>query len=128
MDVIILCGGKGTRLRDETEYKPKPMVEIGGKPILWHIMKIYSFYGIHDFIIGNDLAGAVPVELNVFNLAGQRVAEIAVDAGTSGRFSASWDGTDGSDRLLPPGLYLLRLKVEADEETDVAIAPLPLVY
>ena len=75
-----------------------------------------------------NLAGAVPVELDVFNLAGQRVAEIAVDTGTSGRFSASWDGTDGSDRLLPPGLYLLRLKVEADEETDVAIAPLPLVY
>ena len=47
MDVVILCGGKGTRLSDETTYKPKPLVEIGGKPILWHIMKSYSYYGIN---------------------------------------------------------------------------------
>jgi len=45
MDVVILCGGKGTRLSEETVNKPKPMVEIGGKPILWHIMKTYSHYG-----------------------------------------------------------------------------------
>ena len=50
-DVIILCGGKGTRLSEETVDKPKPMIEIGGKPILWHIMKIYSEHGINDFII-----------------------------------------------------------------------------
>lgn len=49
--VVILCGGKGTRIREETEFKPKPMVEIGNKPILWHIMKIYSFYGFNDFIL-----------------------------------------------------------------------------
>lgn len=49
--VVILCGGLGTRLREETEYKPKPMVEIGGKPILWHIMKIYSTYSFNDFIL-----------------------------------------------------------------------------
>lgn len=51
MKVIILAGGLGTRLSEETELKPKPMVEIGGKPILWHIMKIYSHYGFNDFII-----------------------------------------------------------------------------
>lgn len=51
MKVVILCGGMGTRLREETEHKPKPMVEIGGKPILWHIMKIYSTYGFNDFIL-----------------------------------------------------------------------------
>jgi glucose-1-phosphate cytidylyltransferase len=49
--VVILCGGKGTRIREETEFKPKPMVEIGNKPFLWHIMKIYSFYGFTDFIL-----------------------------------------------------------------------------
>lgn len=49
--VVILCGGMGTRLREETEYKPKPLVEIGGKPILWHIMKIYSSYGFKDFVL-----------------------------------------------------------------------------
>ena len=51
MDVIILCGGKGTRLSEETITKPKPMVEIGGMPILWHIMKIYSYYGYKRFIL-----------------------------------------------------------------------------
>jgi glucose-1-phosphate cytidylyltransferase len=51
MQTVILCGGLGSRLAEETETKPKPMVEIGGKPILWHIMKIYSHYGLNDFII-----------------------------------------------------------------------------
>lgn len=49
--LVILAGGLGTRLTEETEIKPKPMIEIGGKPILWHIMKIYSHYGINEFII-----------------------------------------------------------------------------
>ena len=51
MKVVILAGGKGTRLSEETSVRPKPMVEIGGKPILWHLMKIYSSYGVNDFII-----------------------------------------------------------------------------
>ena len=51
MKAVILAGGLGTRISEETHLKPKPMVEIGGKPILWHIMKTYSFYGINDFII-----------------------------------------------------------------------------
>lgn len=51
MKVVILAGGLGTRLAEETGLKPKPMVEIGGRPILWHIMKIYSHYGFNDFII-----------------------------------------------------------------------------
>ena len=51
MKAVILAGGLGTRISEETALRPKPMVEIGGKPILWHIMKIYSHYGINDFII-----------------------------------------------------------------------------
>ncbi len=51
MKAVILAGGLGTRLGEETAVRPKPMVEIGGKPILWHVMKIYSSYGIHDFVI-----------------------------------------------------------------------------
>jgi len=51
MKVVILCGGFGTRLREETEFKPKPMVNIGGKPLLWHIMKIYAHNGFKDFIL-----------------------------------------------------------------------------
>lgn len=56
---IILCGGTGTRLREETEFKPKPMVEIGGKPILWHIMKIYGHFGYKNFILALGYKGEV---------------------------------------------------------------------
>ena len=51
MKIVILAGGMGTRLSEETDFKPKPMVEIGGKPILWHIMKIYSAYGFNEFVV-----------------------------------------------------------------------------
>ncbi len=51
MKAVILCGGKGTRLREETEYRPKPMVPIGNRPILWHIMKTYAAHGIKDFVL-----------------------------------------------------------------------------
>jgi len=51
LKTVILCGGLGTRLREETEFRPKPMVEIGGRPILWHIMKIYAHYGFRDFVL-----------------------------------------------------------------------------
>jgi len=51
MKVVILCGGEGTRLREETEYKPKPMVTVGGLPIIWHIMKTYSHYGFNEFVL-----------------------------------------------------------------------------
>lgn len=51
MKAVILAGGYGSRLAEETTARPKPLVQVGGKPILWHIMKIYSFYGIHDFVI-----------------------------------------------------------------------------
>jgi glucose-1-phosphate cytidylyltransferase len=57
--VVILCGGMGTRLREETEFKPKPMVDVGGKPILWHIMKIYAHYGFTDFILCLGYKGTV---------------------------------------------------------------------
>ena len=51
MKAVILAGGLGTRISEETHLKPKPMIEIGGKPILWHIMKLYSAHGVHDFVI-----------------------------------------------------------------------------
>jgi len=51
MQTLILCGGMGTRLREETEYRPKPMVEIGGRPILWHIMKSYAVHGYTEFVV-----------------------------------------------------------------------------
>ena len=51
MKVVVLCGGLGTRLREETEFRPKPMVEVGGRPILWHIMKSYAHHGFREFVL-----------------------------------------------------------------------------
>src|SRR5689334_708029 len=51
MKTVILCGGVGTRLREETEFRPKPLVDIGGRPILWHIMKLYAHHGFRDFVL-----------------------------------------------------------------------------
>ena len=51
MKAVILAGGLGTRLSEETHVRPKPMVEIGGRPLLWHIMKTYSFHGVNEFVI-----------------------------------------------------------------------------
>ncbi|MGA8026890.1 MAG: glucose-1-phosphate cytidylyltransferase [Bryobacteraceae bacterium] len=51
MKVVILCGGLGTRMREETEFRPKPLVDIGGRPILWHIMKLYAHHGFRDFVL-----------------------------------------------------------------------------
>ena len=51
MKAVILAGGYGTRISEESHLKPKPMIELGGKPVLWHIMKIYSYYGINEFVI-----------------------------------------------------------------------------
>src|SRR3989338_3486763 len=58
MKTIILCGGIGARLKEETEFKPKPLVEIGGVPVLWHIMKIYNHYGYHDFVLALGYKGS----------------------------------------------------------------------
>ena len=57
MKVVILCGGLGTRLREETEFRPKPMVKIGNRPILWHIMKLYAHYGFKEFILSLGYKG-----------------------------------------------------------------------
>jgi glucose-1-phosphate cytidylyltransferase len=57
IQVVILCGGLGTRLREETEFRPKPMVNIGNRPILWHIMKIYAHYGFREFILALGYKG-----------------------------------------------------------------------
>lgn len=59
MNVVILCGGLGTRLREETEFRPKPMVNIGDRPILWHIMKIYAAYGYKEFVLALGYKGEV---------------------------------------------------------------------
>jgi glucose-1-phosphate cytidylyltransferase len=59
MKVVILCGGLGTRLRDETEFRPKPMVDVAGRPLLWHIMKIYARFGHDEFVLALGYKGEV---------------------------------------------------------------------
>ncbi|PIR95904.1 MAG: glucose-1-phosphate cytidylyltransferase [Candidatus Doudnabacteria bacterium CG10_big_fil_rev_8_21_14_0_10_42_18] len=57
MKVVILCGGEGTRMKEETEFKPKPLVLVGGKPILWHIMKVYAHFGYNEFVLALGYKG-----------------------------------------------------------------------
>ena len=80
MKTLILCGGKGTRLREETEYKPKPMVEIGGRPVLWHIMNIYARAGFKDFILPLGYKGEVIKEY--FYQYKMRNSDFTVDLGS----------------------------------------------
>ena len=81
MKVVIFAGGLGTRISEETDVRPKPMVEIGGKPILWHIMKLYSFYGHNDFIICLGYKGYVIKEyfMNYF----LHNSDISIDLGNN---------------------------------------------
>ena len=77
MKVVILAGGLGTRLSEETELRPKPMVEIGGKPVLWHIMKCYSYYGFNEFVVLTGYKSHMIKEyfINYYN----RYSDITVD-------------------------------------------------
>ena len=80
MKAVILAGGLGTRIAEETDNKPKPMVEIGGRPLLWHIMKIYSHYGINDFIICLGYKGYYIKEF-FFNYY-KHMSDLSIDLGT----------------------------------------------
>ena len=88
MKAVILAGGLGTRLSEETSIKPKPMVEVGGMPILWHIMKIYSQHGVNDFIVCCGYKGHVIKEF--FNSYRLRTSSVRFDL------------NDGSAEFLEP--------------------------
>lgn len=82
MKTVILCGGLGTRLSEETQVKPKPMVEIGGRPMLWHIMKIYERYGLSDFILALGYKGEVIKDYFLNYHARQSDLTVHLKAGT----------------------------------------------
>ena len=84
--VVILAGGQGTRLREETAFRPKPMVEVGGRPILWHVMKIYDHYGFHRFIVPVGYLGHMIKEY--FLSYAQRHVDFTVDTGSGSTASA----------------------------------------
>lgn len=101
MKVVILAGGLGTRLAEETEVKPKPMVEIGGQPILWHIMKHYSHYGFKEFFIALGYKGEVIKRyfLDYHTLKGSMTVDIA-----SGKFEKhQQDSEDWTIHLMDTG-------------------------
>jgi len=76
---VILCGGQGTRIRDASEVLPKPMLPIGGKPMLWHIMKIYSYYGIKDFVLSLGYKGWVIKEFFLNYYA--KISDVTLELG-----------------------------------------------
>ncbi len=91
MKAVILAGGFGTRLSEETGVRPKPMVEIGGKPILWHIMNIYSAYGINEFIIAVGYKAEIIKEYfsNFYSINNN----ITVDLSTGHTSYSRWEST-----------------------------------
>ena len=103
MKVVILAGGFGTRLSEETELRPKPMVEIGGKPILWHIMNIYAAYGLNEFIIALGYKGEFIKEyfLNFYAINNNITIDLATGKNTiHGGKQPNW-----KIHLVDTGLY-----------------------
>lgn len=90
MKVIIFCGGKGTRLKEETEFKPKPMVEIGGIPIMWHIMQRYAHYGFKDFVLPLGYRGDVIKQF--FHGYKTRNSDFTIDLGSGDTTVHNSDG------------------------------------
>ena len=102
MKVAILAGGLGTRLSEETTVKPKPMVEIGGKPLLWHIMKIYAAYGFKEFVIALGYRGEVIKDY--FLNYRYRARSVTVDLGSGHVTIHEGDSEDWIVHLLDTGL------------------------
>lgn len=102
MKVVILCGGQGTRLREETEFRPKPMVEIGGRPILWHIMKVLGHQGLKEFVLALGYKGNVIKEYFLNYEAMNNDIEIRLGA-TGVRFLNGHDEQDYTVSLIDTG-------------------------
>src|SRR5580658_8557991 len=112
MKAVILAGGLGTRLSEETGMRPKPMVEIGGRPILWHIMKIYSQHGINDFVICCGYKGYMIKEFfaNYF----MHVSDVMFDMGDN--------GLKGHTSAAEPGRFPLWIRARPPGPADACAA------
>lgn len=119
--VVILCGGQGTRLREETEYRPKPMVEIGGHPILWHIMKIYAHHGFRRFVLCLGYKGYVIKQY--FLRYHEHLADFTIDMATGdtafhdARGREEWQVTcaeTGQESFTGTRLHLVRDYLDAE--------------
>ena len=105
MKVIILCGGLGTRLREETEYRPKPMVPIGGQPILWHIMKTYACHGFKDFVLCLGYKGEVIKDYFRNYLWNRSDVTLKLGRNPQITYHNNHDEEDWTVTLLETGLY-----------------------
>lgn len=122
MKTIILCGGIGTRMKEETEFKPKPLVSIGGKPIMWHIMKIYAHYGFNEFILALGYKGdmirdyflRLPAYNNDFTFDSSSPDAITFHSAQSEPFKITFVDT-GNESLT--GERILRVKKYIPEDT-----------
>ena len=121
MKAVILAGGLGTRISEETHLKPKPMIEIGGRPILWHVMKIYSAHGINDFIICCGYKGYMIKEyfMNYF----QHMSDMTIDLSDNSieihkRFAEPWKVTlvDTGEHTMTGGRLKRVQRFVQDEE------------
>jgi len=121
MKAVILAGGLGTRLSEETSSRPKPMVEIGGKPILWHIMKMYSYHGINDFVICCGYKGYIIKEYFANYVV--HMSDVTIDMRKNSmevhqRFAEPWKVTlvdTGEDTMTGGRLRRIREYVEDEE-------------
>jgi glucose-1-phosphate cytidylyltransferase len=98
--VVILCGGKGTRLREETEYKPKPMVLVGGRPILWHVMRNFAVHGFKEFVICLGYRGELIREYFLHYRAMTYDLTLALGKGTDIGYHDGTDELDGCQVTL----------------------------
>lgn len=123
MKVVILCGGRGFRLQEETEYRPKPLVPIGGRPILWHIMRIYAHYGFHDFTLCLGYRGDMIKEYfaNYDTMSGDFTVHLGHQQSIT--YESSHDERDYHVTLADTGLDTMtggrinRIKKYVDEDT-----------
>ena len=103
--VVLLCGGMGTRMREETEYRPKPMVEVGGRPLLWHIMKLYAAHGLTDFVCCLGYRGAM-IKQYFLDYHAMR-SDLTVSLGTGRVEYATRDLEDWSVSLVDTGEHTM---------------------
>src|SRR5690348_16153547 len=139
MKVVILCGGQGTRLREETEFRPKPLVDVGQRPILWHIMKLYSHYNFREFVLCLGYRGNMIKEyflnyeavINDFTISLSShhrivyhdahdeqdfqvtLADTGLNAMTGGRIMRAWRYIDGDTFMVTYGDGLSNVNIKA---------------
>ena len=128
MKAVILAGGYGTRIAEETSVRPKPMIEIGGKPILWHIMKIYAHYGVSDFIVCLGYKGYMIKEYFANQVLHN--SDVTID---NRKNKVIYHGTDATSSThvhatFRDGTVTLMGAVETPNEKDAMVSKLRDIY